>query len=292
MTGDGQAAPVLVVGATGLQGGAVVEALRGSGLPVRALTRSPQAAAAQRLRQGGVEVVGGDLEDPSSLLQACQGVLAVFSVQDFYAQGVGEAGELRQAQHLIEAARRAGVRRFVQSTMGDAASVDDVPHFRSKHRIEEEVRRAGFESWTLLGTVWFLENLLEPRRKPGLTFPVLAGSLRSDTRFPMLSVADLGTVAAKALRGDASTDCQKPNLAGDVQTVNEMKAIYRQVTGRRPKWWRLPNWALAFVEPEFAAQLRWHVRVNFAFDSTTLRQHVAEPTDLRGFLQRHRIIGL
>ena len=68
--------PVLVTGATGQIGGAVVAELLGAGVPVRALTRRPDAA---RL-PAAVEIVAGDLTVPESLDEALQGVAAVFLV--------------------------------------------------------------------------------------------------------------------------------------------------------------------------------------------------------------------
>src|SRR5699024_7770414 len=64
-------APVLVVGATGQLGTAVVDRLRAAGHPVRALVRpsSPRA-----FEPDGVELAFGDLRDPESLVAACQGV--------------------------------------------------------------------------------------------------------------------------------------------------------------------------------------------------------------------------
>ncbi|WP_163956726.1 NmrA family NAD(P)-binding protein [Sphingomonas insulae] len=73
--------PVLVTGASGNQGGAVVRALLQTGRPVRALVRNPDAASAQALAAQGVEVVKGDFDDAASLDAALVGVAGVFSMQ-------------------------------------------------------------------------------------------------------------------------------------------------------------------------------------------------------------------
>ena len=74
---------VLVTGATGRQGGAVVRHIGRRGVKVRALTRDPTSTAAVALARAGVEVVPGDMNDPPLLDRAMRSVHSVFSVQDF-----------------------------------------------------------------------------------------------------------------------------------------------------------------------------------------------------------------
>ncbi|MFM8754319.1 MAG: NmrA family NAD(P)-binding protein, partial [Phenylobacterium sp.] len=162
---------IAVLGATGAQGGAVVRALLSRGQPVRALTRRPDSEPALALARKGVEVVPADLDRPDTLVSALRGASSVFSVQDFYAPGVGLAGEIRQGRALISAARSAGVPHIVQSTMGEGRTPGGPAHFLSKAVLEQDLRKSGL-GWTFLGTVWFLDNLLNPAMQPSLIFPV------------------------------------------------------------------------------------------------------------------------
>lgn len=73
-----QSTLVLVTGATGNQGGAVVQALLTRGQQVRALTRNSASPAANRLRQQGAEIAVGDFTDRDSLVRAARGVDAVY----------------------------------------------------------------------------------------------------------------------------------------------------------------------------------------------------------------------
>ena len=97
---------VLITGATGRQGGAVIRHMLPKGWRLRALTRQCSSYAAERLARQGVELVRGDLEDPASLECATRGVYGVFSVQDFWAVGakrlVGSSGSIRHpdAPHM------------------------------------------------------------------------------------------------------------------------------------------------------------------------------------------------
>lgn len=281
----------LILGATGLQGGAVARELLMRGQTIRVLTRRAASSKARALAEQGAEVVEGDLGRPETLAPAFEGIEGVFSVQDFYAPGVGLVGELTQGRAVIAAAKAAGVSHIVQSSMGDGNLPGGPEHFISKALLERDIRRSGL-NWTLLGTVWFMDNLLNPAMKPHLMFPVLAGSLRSDAKFQMLAVEDLGWIAAKALTDPGNWGERKINLAGDVMTVPEMKQTYREITGKRPKRWRIPAAMFRKLVPEFAEQLGWHNKVNFAFGADELLAAKPDAVRFREFLERHHIGGM
>lgn len=281
----------LILGATGLQGGAVAREMLGRRQSIRILTRRASSQRAKALAKMGADVVEGDLSKPDTLPKAFQGVDGVFSVQDFYAPGVGLVGELEQGRAVLAAAKAAGVRHIVQSSMGDGHAPGGPEHFISKALLEREIKRSGL-AWTLLGTVWFMDNLLNPEMKPPLMFPVLAGSLDPETKFQMLAIEDLGWIAAEALTDPVTWAGRKINLAGDVMTVAQMKSTYRMVTGRRPKSWRIPRAMFRRLVPEFAEQLAWHNQVNFAFGSEELRRVKPDALEFAEFLGKHPITSL
>ena len=96
--------PVLVAGATGRQGGAVVRHMLPKGWTLRALTRNPKSYAARQLAEKGVELVQGDLDDPASLERAAHGVYGIYSVQDFWT--VGAKREVQQGKNLADVAKK------------------------------------------------------------------------------------------------------------------------------------------------------------------------------------------
>jgi uncharacterized protein YbjT (DUF2867 family) len=190
---------VLVTGATRNQGGAVTRHLRAKGFEVRALTRDGNSPASQRLRQAGVQVAEGDMNDPASLDRALVGVNAVFSVQDFWAKGVGYRGEVQQGMHLADAAKRANVSHFVQSGMAHGKHIDGIEHFESKQAIVAHIQAIALPH-TVVGTVYFMDNVLEPKRGGGMTFPTLSGTLKPTTPMHMLALDDLGRWLRTSLR--------------------------------------------------------------------------------------------
>ena len=101
---------VLVTGATGRQGGAVLRHMLTKGWKLRALTRHRDGYAAQKLADRGVELVQGDLEDPATLERVTRGAYGIFSVQDFWA--VGARHEAQQGKNLAAAAKKVSSRAF------------------------------------------------------------------------------------------------------------------------------------------------------------------------------------
>src|SRR5882672_2375898 len=116
---------IAVVGATGQQGGAVVRALQADKqFKVRALTRNPA-----KHSELGDEIVQADLNHPETLEAAFEGAHGVFLVTNFWEEGTDE---LKQATAAVRAAKYAGVKHFVWSTLPNVEAISDskfhVPH--------------------------------------------------------------------------------------------------------------------------------------------------------------------
>lgn len=281
----------LILGATGLQGGAVARHMLKRNQPIRILTRNSKSPKAQSLKNLGAEIMEGNLSKQETLAPVFDGIKSIFSVQDYYSVSGGMIGELEQGRSVIQEAKSAGVKHIVQSSMGDGDMLNAPPHFTSKALLERDIIRSGL-SWTLLGTVWFMDNLLNPAMKPNLIFPVLSGTLDPETKLPMLAVNDLGWIAAEALTNETSWSDRKINLAGDIMTVSDMKKSYQLITGKNPKKWQLPAMIFKRMVPEFAHQLAWHNKNNFSFGTEELSNVMPYPTNFSKFLKENKIIGL
>jgi uncharacterized protein YbjT (DUF2867 family) len=144
---------------TGQQGGAVAQALLGSGFRLRGLTRTPDSQRAATLRR------------------ALAGAWGVFGVQN--AAEAGVAGEEVQGKRLATLSREAGVEHFVYTSVGSADKHTGVPHFDNKGRIEETVRGLRFPSHVILRPVFFMENLVAPFSLHGSTLASASDQARS-----------------------------------------------------------------------------------------------------------------
>src|SRR5437667_8711354 len=107
---------ILVSGATGRQGGAVINHLLQKNWRVRALTRNPQSRKAVELSGKGVELVRGDMDDCARLKSVIKGAYGVYSVQDFWS--VGAKREVQQGKNIADAAATSGVEHFVYASVG------------------------------------------------------------------------------------------------------------------------------------------------------------------------------
>ena len=214
---------IAVVGATGQQGGAVVRALQaGNQFKVRALTRNPA-----KHRELAGEVIQADLNRPETLKPAFEGSHGVFLVTNFQEHG---ADELKQATAAVHAAKDAGVKHFVWSTLPNVEAISKgkfhVPHFTGKAKVDRIVKEAGFANHTFVIAPFYYQNLigvLGPQKQPngsaGWTLP-LDPAVRS---IHMGDIAELGDVVAGAFtHPDQAGQGEYLPLVGDFASFNEI----------------------------------------------------------------------
>ncbi|MEU7913149.1 NmrA family NAD(P)-binding protein [Microbispora bryophytorum] len=290
---------VLVVGATGTQGSAAARGLLRRGHRVRALTREP--ARARHLTELGAEVAAGDLGDPAAVEAALDGVTAVFAVP---LRDPGDDGaELANAAFLIEAARRSGVRHFVQTSVAGAGDLSRMPrwgtghwneaYWETKHRIEEAVRTGGLPVYTILKPSFLMENLLPP--KGPLMFPELARgeivtAVGRHVRVQMISADDIAAFAAAALERPGRFSGQSIELAAEAPTMHEVAATIGAVTRRTVRAVSLtPSQAVAAGRPPAVVRgEEWLNEVGYHAPIDALASYGVALTDFGQWARTHR----
>lgn len=219
--------PILVLGATGGQGAAVVRALQHRDVPVRALARRPDAPRARDLAAGGVEIVPGSLTDASAIRSAMHGVGAAFAVTTPFEAGTDV--EVAQGRAIIEAALDARLPHLVLSSVAGADARTGIPHFESKAVIEDELRTSGLHH-AVVAPTYFYDNALGARDE------LLAGELRlpipGDHPLQQLDRADLAEVAAIGLTEPDRLAGRRVEVAADAPTPEQMVAVLADVLGR------------------------------------------------------------
>jgi uncharacterized protein YbjT (DUF2867 family) len=218
--------PILVLGATGGQGGAVTAALLARDAPVRALVRDADSAGARRLAARDVEVVAGALGDRDSLTAAMRDVRAVFALTTPFEKGID--AEVAQGRAIVAAAHEARTPHLVFSSVAGADIDSAVPHFRSKARIEAELT-GGQVPYTILSPTYFFDNALGDAA--GIRNGVLRLPLPADRSLQQLARPDLGAFAATVLLAPATFVGRRIELAGD-PTPTRMAAALGEVLGR------------------------------------------------------------
>src|SRR6267378_6812613 len=214
---------IAVVGATGQQGGAVVRALQaGAQFKVRALTRNPA-----KHRELTDEVIQADLHRPETLTAAFEGAHGVFLVTNFWEKGTDE---VNQATSAVRAAKHAGVKHFVWSTLPDVEGISGgklhVPHFTGKAKVDRTVKQAGFAKHTFVIAPFYYQNLigvLAPQKQSdesvGWALP-LDPTVRS---IHMGDITELGDIVAGAFaHPDEAGNGEYLPLVGDFMGFNEI----------------------------------------------------------------------
>lgn len=215
---------ITVFGATGNQGGGVIRALQAhGGYRVRAVTRD--ASKAEGLAD---EVVSADLTKPETLAAAVEGAHGVFLVTNFW--GGPGVDELAQGKAAVEAAKRAGVKHFVWSTLPNVEAIADgkfdVVHFTGKAKLDEVVAAAGFEHHTYVEAPFYFQNLtgqLGPQpSEDGKAMWNLP--MRPDAKvIHMGDIDQLGTVVAGAFAHPEKTGHgEHLSLSGGLYSWNEV----------------------------------------------------------------------
>jgi uncharacterized protein YbjT (DUF2867 family) len=166
---------IAVIGATGLQGKGVVNALDEHGtFNVRAITRHPDNYVGK-----ANDVVEANLNDVESLKVAFKGAYGVFVVTNF----MEHQDEISQVKNAIEASKFADVQHFIWSTLPNVEAISkgefDVPFFTGKAKANELVANAGFKFHTFVQPPFYFQNfsgMLAPSEKQdgtiGWTFPI------------------------------------------------------------------------------------------------------------------------
>lgn len=220
---------ILVTGATGAQGGAVVDAFLAGGWRVTALVRSPSDAAARRLAARGVELAPGSFEDPASLADACRTADAVFSVQ--LAIGSPPGSEVAQARNLMDAARRTGVRAMIHSSVSATGWRDGLPpalatdsplYWDCKEEVERLAQACGFEKLTVLKPAFMMENFVPPKARqmfPDLAQRAILVAMPVDQPLALVAARDIGAAAFAAATRPSIFAGRAVELAGDILSV-------------------------------------------------------------------------
>jgi uncharacterized protein YbjT (DUF2867 family) len=274
---------ILITGVTGKQGGAVAQALQGTGFHLRGLTRTPDGERAAALARQGIDIVKGDLDDEATLRQALAGAWGVFGVQN-----AGEAGverEEAQGKRLATLAREAGVEHYVYTSVGSTHKQTGVPHFDNKWRIEETVRGLRFPSHVILRPVFFMENLLAPFSLQGST---LAWALSPHTKLQMVAVDDIAWFGARAFIDAAALNRREIDLAGDVRTTTEAAEMLTDALGRPIAFAQTPIEQVRQYSKEMALMLQWFENVGYSADIAGLEREFGRAlTKLPDWARRH-----
>jgi uncharacterized protein YbjT (DUF2867 family) len=225
---------ILVVGATGLLGTRICERLRAGGQPVRALIRgTSNPDKVQTLKSLGCELTTGDLKEPPQIQAACQGISAVISTaSSTLSRQPGdsiESVDLQGQLALVNAARSAGVGRFIYVSFRDNPSVQ-YPLTQAKRAVERAIADLDYTS---IQASWFMEVWLSP----ALGFDYVHGKARiyGDGSKPIswVSYRDVAEFCVASVHRSVASRSILAVGGPEALTPLEVVKIFEEESGRR-----------------------------------------------------------
>jgi len=279
---------ILVTGASGKTGNAVVKALAAKGADVRALARRAEQAAALRAI-GAVEVAIGSFDEPATLMRAADGADAIYHICPNVSRH-----ELSFAETVAAAARVHGVKRFVFHSVLHP-QIEAMPHHWQKMRTEEMLLAAGFDL-TVLQPTAYMQNILATWRGV-VADGVFRVPYPTGSRLSLVDLDDVAAVAALVLTEDGHIGATY-ELAGTLPlTQSEVAALIGATLGRAIRAqaeaveaWEARASAAGIGEHEratLAAMFRYYAKHGLVGNPNTLRWLLGrKPTDLAQFLSR------
>lgn len=265
---------VLVAGATGRQGGAVVIHMLPQGWKLRALTRNPKGYAARQLAAKGVELVQGDLDDAASLERAANGAYGIYSVQDFWT--IGARREVQQGKNLSDVAKKVGVEHLVYSSVGGAERNTGITHWETKWEVEKHIRSLKLPV-TVLRPVSFMETYHILEVEVGLLKGKLADPIRGDKPYQTIATDDIGAFAALAFERPKDFIGAELEIAGSELTNIEAAKVFSRVLNRPVKFQKLPLPIVRLVlGKEFYQMFHWFNTNGYRANIPELRRKYPE----------------
>ncbi len=248
---------VAVFGSTGRQGGSVVRYLLDhGGFQVRAITRNPS-------KHEGMadEVVYADLTKPETLAPALRGAYGVFLVTDYWAvtstadwaqtpseEWIDPVDEFGQGQAVVDAARKAGVKHFIWSTLPNPIQISDgafnIPYWTSKAKLDAVVANAGFESYSFVEAPFYYQNFLKEMAPAPQEDGSKAWNLPMQPESKVMHMGDIGQMGAIVLGAflnpEKAGQGQHLSLAGGTYSWSDVVEIFN-AQGHRVAFNQVPD---------------------------------------------------
>ena len=234
---------VFVCGATGTQGGALIEKLVEHGSEIHAITRSIKSGIAQKLTSLGVALTEGDFDNEESLRKSIAGCTTLFL--NLIPNHTNPTVELDQAQRVLSIAKESGVEHVIYTSILGATNTKHMPHLdpnsllgkmlSTKEAIENEVRQANFAHWTILRPGNFMSNYLDPlvRMYQGLVETgTFTTAFSRETIIRMVDPNDIGQFAAAAAMHPVKFDRKEIEIMSETMRVEEVLRDLSAATGR------------------------------------------------------------
>nr|XP_019007812.1 uncharacterized protein I206_07446 [Kwoniella pini CBS 10737]OCF46593.1 hypothetical protein I206_07446 [Kwoniella pini CBS 10737] len=262
---------ILVIGATGKQGGAVIRSLDKSKYRIIAATRD---ASSEKSKSLGVDLVEGSLEEPDSLFKEPIDGL-------FFALGSQDPDEqLKQA--IIEAAEKHKVKHIVYSG-SDSSGIEHtgIPFFDIKREIEKFIKsKTNLIKWTILSPVGFMENFYWQLYLDQVS-TTWKDNYEKHKIYKLITVEDIGKIVSESFEKPEKFNEKHLNIVGDEKTPDQIIEIWKQVTGKELKANQTP-----IFPPGLDVAFQFFIDHQFEADLEENRRLFPWLTDFKSWLEK------
>jgi uncharacterized protein YbjT (DUF2867 family) len=274
---------IVVVGATGRQGREVVRNLVRDGWRVKGITRKPESKKAVAVRALGAELVHADLDDITTLESAFQGAYGVYTMQPPIL-GKPE-NEIQQGKNVALAAQKTKVQHVVYGSAGPEKIKTGIEQWDTKLEVTQAMMSLGLPL-TTLRPLAFMELMTDPSYYPNVIWYIWPKITGSDIKIPWISVQDVGVIAAKAFANPADFTGKDFILSADAQSLDECRAIYKEVRGKYPSRFPMPMFMFEkFVGKDIPRMWSWLRTHPVNLDTSQTRQIHPEVMTVRTWLR-------
>lgn len=267
---------ILVIGATGQQGGELARLLLQKKHEVYALTRNTESESpkAHNLRNLGAKLIKGDLDNPDSLEQATNGVDSVFLMGTWTEDGT--EGETRRGKMMTDIAKEQNVAHLVYSSVVNADKNTGIPHFESKYKVEQHIKNCGIP-YTIIGPTFFMENLLSySLMNEGLQQGQLALPLSPSRILQQSALKNIAEFSALVLERRNSFLGKRIDIASDELTGEQAANVLSDELRRKIRYVQVPLEQIRQASEDLALMFEWFERVGTGIDVANLHQQYPE----------------
>jgi uncharacterized protein YbjT (DUF2867 family) len=269
---------VLVSGATGKQGGALVKYLLRHEHDVHALTRDPASIASKELEMRGVTIKWGDFDEPESVVRAATGMDAFFIMGTPYEKG--PEAEIKQGIAAVDAAQKAGVGHVVYTSVGGADRDSGIPHFESKFKVELHLRSLKIPH-TILAPVYFFENIFSPISIENLKKGIFTLPMPPDRKLQMIAADSIGSFAAFVIENRKDFLGKRVEIASDELSGREIAEIVGKAIGKPVSFVSQSIDSVRKMSDDMARMYEWFDKFGYMSNIEDLRKKYKEVTWLK-----------
>lgn len=261
---------VLVAGATGQQGGSVVQALLKDGHEVTGITRNLNSPKVKKLKEQNVELVSVDFTDSKGLVDIIKNADTFFSLTTPFEGGIDH--EIEQGISMANAAKKAGVGHFIFNSVCDANRQTGIPHFDSKYKVEKRIEALNIP-YTIIAPSYFMNNIFFPYMLDPIKQGVLKMAMPGDCKLQQISAEDIGKFVGIVVNEREQMFNTRINISGDELTGEEAARILSKTLGKEIRYEGYNPDYLMEQNEDLALMYKWFIKEGYTANISHLKKY-------------------